>query len=603
MYGYRVGHDLMRNIKTHLPAPSLKIKCRDSAKIQQNAAPKIECVFPSFCFMDPDFMQTVHAPRYADRSDPGNQVDAVCHRYACDMPTPQPKAMSDFIKFAKAFIVAKVPKAQQCDVKTFDEWLESTGYPPGRCRYLRNLHATLRFHNKDLVVNEAFLKWEGYAEYKHPRAINSYSDASKCILGPIQQAIDKALFRTQDAASAYPFFVKGTAPKTWPSMLEKTFGTDRVGGTDFTSFEAHHRDAFSEIIHFWMMHAVRDLDMTCNYKRMVSAMVKGVNKSKFQHLVAEVDQRLMSGALWTSSANGLLNLLVLSWLNGRTANPDASIEWLIDHHGEYFRGFVEGDDGIFTLPRRIPQALIDSLGLRLKFDEYDHFSMASFCGIVCDEQGTTCVTDPAKVTRNFFCLHPKYQGAKECTKMALMRAKALSYAYNFYDTPIIGELCRKVCEKTRVYDTEARKRLSELDAYKRGFVETAYDELHELVKRRPLVPPEAYHLVERNFGIGINDQLRIEDAIRTADHAIFVNLDCFSNPTTLEHAARYITRLPPIDTPHTYPAYVQDILDNDLVPELDAARPAALASRAYASRRHPELVLEQLHNVEVMVSD
>ena len=60
-------------------------------------------------------------------------------------------------------------------------------------------------------------------------------------------------------------------------------------------------------------------------KDLVCYLMGARNECSFKHVHASVDERLMSGALWTSSANGMLNLLLSSYISARTVLPNAAI--------------------------------------------------------------------------------------------------------------------------------------------------------------------------------------------------------------------------------------------------------------------------------------
>jgi hypothetical protein len=443
-----------------------------------------------------------------DPAHPYNHIAATIHRFGRDMPMSFDWRVYDFQCFSRQFITRYFNPIAQADIPTFMEWLRGSSYSWHRKRRLLKLYMELMANGLDdrIFNSKSFIKWEGYLKAKHPRAINSPSDASKVVIGPIMWAVDKAVFKLK-------WFVKGSDPRTWPARLQEAFGQSPVMETDFSSFEAHHRGAFSEIGWFWVNHMMSACGRPAEFMVLVERMMLGQNTSVFPTIITKVDQRLMSGAMWTSSANGVLNLLIMAYLNARTVFPNAPVSDLVRDVDQYFTGFVEGDDGI-CISRNVNQELISDLGLDLKFDTAHWYGDASFCGIVCDPIAQTVVTDPLKVVRNFFVLPSSQRDSRDNKHRALLRAKALSYKYAFNDCPIVGALCHRVCDETRGVTVD----LSELEEHKRVRCEQAVRE--RMWDRPPCVPYSSRLLVERMYGVPVAHQLRIEASIMTGrgDH-------------------------------------------------------------------------------------
>jgi len=463
--------------------------------------PKPVAVIPRVCLIDSFTGLPLWLPYKPDMFHLNNQVAAAIHRFGRDMPAIVRSRMEDFVLFAKSFIIRHFVPVQEVDVEDFGVWLESTPYTEDRKKYFGRVYRELWAHNRKVPHSESFIKDEDYPEPKNPRAINSPSDASKVILARIMKAVDKATFKKK-------WFVKGSNPRTWSDKLEAAFGKNPVMGTDFSSFEAHHRDRYSDVILFWVMHMIRNCGFCNHFKRLVIRLMTGSNLTKFSMIEAKVDKRLMSGAMWTSSANGMLNLLFMSYLNGRTVAPEAPIEWLVENVDSYFAGFVEGDDGI-CLDRNINKNLITDLGLDLKWSPAPNYGDSSFCGIVCDIKHRKIVGDPCKVLRKFFSLPSKYQSARESIKLSLLRAKALSYKTIFNDCPIIGPLCQWVCDKTR--GMHVQRVMSETDARKRDMLQIALEE--KLWNVRPNIAETCRLQVEKHFGIDPHTQISMENEI------------------------------------------------------------------------------------------
>lgn len=488
---------------------------------------------------------------YPDTNNVANMVAATVHRFGCEMPRRDPDRMQAITCYAVAFILRYLPKAKLADLKPHEEYLKQCGchYGQSRISVLRELRRDFQKLTSEFLKVKSFIKNECYPTPKQPRAINSPSDLSKTFLGPLIQMFDKTLFKL-------PWFVKGTNPREWPRRLKDLFRDDPVIETDFSSFEAHHTGDYAHIVHFAIMHYLRDICDNAT-KRLISKLILGTHVIEFKYINVRVKQRLMSGALWTSSANGLLNLILMSYMILQSAHPGVHPSKLIDHMDEV-RGVVEGDDGLFYDPG-VDQRLFGQLGLRLEFERHTHFSQSSFCGIICDPDSLTVVTDPIKVLGKITLIDRRYVTAKESTKTCLVRAKALSYMVNYSSCPIIGPLCHRICELTRSYKVTYRH--SERDAYHADLLKIALEE--KVWMHKATVPMSSRLLVEKHFKIPIQTQLDWEARIGCFTDKLMLDLSGFYDLRKMDYV---LTINDPYRARHPPPPGVVDILRSGLKP-------------------------------------
>lgn len=475
-----------------------------------------------------------------DRNWGGSQVAAVCHRVGREMPNYDRVRSKDFTKFSKEVIKRYFEPLTELNYKDTDMWLGESSYSGTRKLDLAALRASTRNVSIYDVIAKCFIKDEVYPTPKNPRGIMSYSDVSKAIVGPIIAACDNATFHGKHT---HKWFVKGTDPSQWPERLRDLFGHSTVIETDFSNFEAHQRLFMSEIVHFWLMHMIRD---TCSHgvKRLISQMVLGMNVMEFKSIIAIIETRLMSGAMWTSSSNGVLNFLIMSYLTMRSKYPNMDPVSLAKRVDREFVGVFEGDDGL-TLNSKIDMKIIEELGIDLKLTRSRAFYEAHFCGITCPmpdpNYDTSIVTDPIEVIRKFFFLPSRYKCSAK-RRAQLLRAKAMSYLYLYQDVPVIGELCHKVCEITRRYaDGYIHAIASETNSWYRNYVSKG-DEKYRNENRRP---PNTRHMDEahpmrlcvwKHFGICPTRQIEMERQIQCAQGpCIHLDMDEFITDADLNH--------------------------------------------------------------------
>lgn len=426
--------------------------------------------------------------------------------------------------------MSRVPT--RSDVPGLEELIDQSNYPGPRKRVLKELYDNGDDITFKLLYCDAFQKDEGYSKPKMPRGIMSYSDMSKLIFSPIFKAVDEFTFK-------HKWFVKGMDVSERPYLLFNAFGSRPVVETDFTSFECHHRGVFSEIVYYWIMHMTRGLDLPGYLKRMLAVAVRKDNIVRFNGCKFQIPQTLMSGALWTSSSNGLLNLLIMSYLN----TYDESLTGAAQAEKAFnsFNGFVEGDDGICE-HFRVRADVIDRLGILLKFDECNNYGEASFCGIVCPVGANYTLYDPIKFLRNFYWLPNKFYESSERVQDAYLRAKALSYLYQFPKCPVVSELCFNVCERTRGVNIRDNV-LTAFDSYKLNEINKAIENATttKFHTKKPEIPDEARLHVSRKFKITVEEQKQFVENTLTGKP---VDLSEWMMPDDMHNMSYHVTDVP-----------------------------------------------------------
>jgi hypothetical protein len=478
-------------------------------------------------------------------------IAGAAHRFACEMPARDPLVVGRFMEFARCFIKARFPRAPADTDVSIEAWLAGAPYTKVRKAQLLKLFADKQCVYGQDYHNKSFIKCESYDTYKAPRPINSYSDESKAQVGPYAHAADEAIFSTK-------YFVKHVDVRERPVRLRDTFGTRRVKGTDFSSMEAHHYEDYAELSLIWQSHVLRDVSGASSYVSLLEEMCMGVNKCEFKSVTVETVQRLMSGKMTTSSDNGVLNLCLLKFLLVESNNPGLSVEGMMECEDNY-DVLVEGDDGIFD-DALINSELVSSLGLKLKLDSYESFSDASFCGILSDPESLENVTNPYKAMADFAVLDPKWLRSSDSTKADLVRAKALSYAYVYRGAPVITALAHFAMRATSGRDVSWTLRTA--DAYQHHLLSAALKE--QAWKQRQDVTMSARILVEKVYGMTIQEQIAVESYLDSLNGLTPINPPCSFPDLWVKHAADYVTfSLSDVQYPKPhYPDFVRDVRSN-----------------------------------------
>jgi hypothetical protein len=467
--GYRVTESDFSKINA--PASSLKFVNVRKEEIQGKALGFVEPI--KICDMDKNPGVRFHPDKYYWL----NQKSAVQHRYACKMDEPDEWEMARFRTFCRMHFRS----FKKCRQMSFDEWLAGTNYSQSRKNQLVREKISSRT-NFVSHRNKSFIKDEGYDEWKFPRAINSYEDSVKVLLGPYIKSIEKSVYQEK-------FFVKGLDNHERDARLKHNFGSLSVCYTDFSHFESHHHGEMNKMfLEFINFVAGDSLEFD-----LLTDLVLGENKSVFSHVTAIVSERLMSGAMWTSLQNSVVNLFIISYLKFRS-DPD-SFEF------ETQVTMIEGDDGI-TESFHWDNKVISRLGICLKIGYAPDFSLASFCGRVITLD--SCLTEPCKALEKLMWFPNRYSNMNKPMLLSLLKCRAVSLAYNQVGCPILHRLALRIVHQTTNIDH--RSAYKHFDQY--TCVRTSVDQLTDV---EPSVDSRV--LFEQLYGISIASQIRTEQSI------------------------------------------------------------------------------------------
>lgn len=375
-----------------------------------------------------------HAPIHVDTNDIQTQVDGLTHRVGRAVPEPNRNFLSKFKGFVLRWLRRNLNPLNTAPA--FDEWLDGTTYPQSRKDELRVAYQQLGGaapNRKARRKVASFIKTECYPQFKHARWINSRSDAFKVYSGPWFHAIEKILFRL-------PWFIKYVPVPERASLIAalKKDGC-KYFATDFESFEAHFTadvmDAAELALYSYMMSAFPEVsDVICS-------TIRGTNHGRTRRGVSfHLKSRRMSGDMCTSLGNGFTNLML--WL------------FLAEEHGFAIEGYVEGDDGIFATSDSAPSCEtlasdFKSLGFTIKIVQEPDPTLMSFCGIVAADGQN--IRDPSDVLQGFGWTHSCLRGNSK-TMRQLLRAKALSLAYELPHCPILRAVADRALELTTGVD-------------------------------------------------------------------------------------------------------------------------------------------------------
>jgi hypothetical protein len=434
-----------------------------------------------------------------DLDDTASTLAGVIKRAASKHPDPAKGALDELGNFVDEKLVEFFePLAAGTDTSV-ETWVQKTNYPEWRkkelldCYYRFLESGRSRFSDRYSRV-KSFDKDEHYLEYKFNRGIYSRTDEFKCFVGPYFKAIEEVVYK-------HPSFIKHVPVNQRAEYIKEMFlgMPGGVDATDYTAFESQFTARVMEMVEVklykYMTQHLPDRDIFWRHLRAIT----GVQKCTFKRLNVKLPCCRMSGEMCTSLGNSFSNLMFAMFVATKKGATEIKI-------------VVEGDDGLMR--HNGPELSAEDfarLGLTIKLEHHDRLETASFCGLIFDSEEMINLTDPRKVLSTFGWGDRKYARSRPGKKLRLLRAKALSLAWQYPGCPIISELAQYGLRVTRGVNIGNLYERSN-DWWKREIGLQAQKDEASIPILEP--GPRSRALVEELWGISVEAQLGIEHYLR-----------------------------------------------------------------------------------------
>lgn len=253
---------------------------------------------------------------------------------------------------------------------------------------------------------------------------------------------------------------------------------------DYKAFESHFTPELMRTVECALYRAALANDP--DDAEFITKVLTGKNKIRFRNGTrVTLKGRRMSGDMCTSLGNGFTNLMV--------------VRHIVRSKGGSFRGFCEGDDGLFATTVPLTAKDFENLGFTVEIKSLSDPCEGHFCGMTCTEDGTI-IKDPRRVFQNFGWSE-SHVGSSLKVRNELLRAKALSLRCELGTCPIIWKLAQKACAISEGFNP----RWSTLDRY-HLIADTA-----KFINHEPTMASRL--LMERIFNVPIMTQLKVEQLI------------------------------------------------------------------------------------------
>lgn len=479
-------------------------------------------------------------PRPAD--DPVSAASGAMKRIATDPGKMSRRMKRQFARFVERFCKRWLIPLDPTTDLSVEGWLsDNTTYSASRKQALlsvwnegqHKMAGPFEFHNNHkrhaYRVNN-FIKDEFYAEYKHPRMINSRSDMFKCVVGPLFSAIAKDTFNLKFPGKSYGPLIKYVPVSDRPVVLRDllTEFEELYQVTDYSSFEAHFTAEVMETCEFQLYkHMTSKLPNSSEFMDLLRDSMCKVNTLRNKWFRVLIDAVRMSGEMNTSLGNGFSNMMFTLFQANQTHLKNGyvgSLDSWISNCFEYVRGVFEGDDGlcVFHPSCRPTSADFQAMGMIIKLEDHKEIGTASFCGNVFDPIDMIQVCDPLKVLCSMGWSNKKYVRATSATKASILRCKANSYINQYPGCPIVQALSLYVLRVTSVDLDRELRYLDNSGHWAKGKYRQAYDKLETLV---PLATPgRTRDLVERMFQVPPECQIEMENWFHAQTELVPIDL-------------------------------------------------------------------------------
>lgn len=434
------------------------------------------------------------APTIPDIADDGNVLDAILNRIF-KRANRGSRAM---FKELKQFIITEyLPQfkfAEHFIDTTFETFIKNWKQPATRKAAIAELYERfLETYYYDPTV-KAFIKYETYPAYKHPRGIYSRSDTYKAVFGPLYSLIDKFVF-------SHPDFIKHTPVADRATCLDDLFGENTLDGDlddgDYSAYECSYVwELFDATLIPLVDHILSSVYGFAGLVDTIRSDIMGLNHINFRGFLVYILCTLMSGEFITSSLNSFCNAACIRFVAVKSKAHMGALK-------------VEGDDSLFRiLSGQFNMKVWKALGLTIKLNSHARVGDAGFLSMYW-ARPDEMYRDPRKILLKFGWMDARYHGMKSNLRRRFLRCKALSIACETPRGPIVWALASKFEELTRgatlgnILDSVA------FDQFERARLKVAVDNW-----RTPSPPSlETRYHCELQFGITVEEQLMMEEEI------------------------------------------------------------------------------------------
>lgn len=449
---------------------------------------------------------------HPDHHNTSNLINGMKKRIAFKLPVMRYTIFQRLAEFNEFFMNRYYSSCIFSADEAFEteEWLESCPYADYRKNELLNLDKNHVENNRDTDVN-VHGKDENYPIYKHLRGIYARADPFKIKVGPFFKKLGNKVFTLPQYIKHVPIHKRPEYILNLCSKLD--YG---VFFSDFSSFEASWEKQKMSLRTAFYAFALQNHPKLKEYEKRFGVL-KGRNRLVHRFFQAYIIARTMSGEMDTSLGNGYGNDLIQAFVCCVMNNNN--LDEFMKNHG------IEGDDNVACVKYIPTPEQYAELGFSVKLDVVDDITEAEFCGLIFDANDKHILTDPIKALQTFGWTTAQYATASDKTHLELLRAKSLSYLYQYPGCPILGELARYGLRVTKDVNVNKKLRMDEKTRYIYEMASKCFEEhgyYDECLNIK--VGDGSRRKVEDKYDIPISMQLEIEHYLKNKNDLTPLNI-------------------------------------------------------------------------------
>jgi len=388
-------------------------------------------------------------PIYLDRKNRLNSLTSVTHRAAAQTPIPNKEFLAKKMQLTREFVDHWFTPLTDGECLDFESALAKTTYTVNQKEVLRDAHNKSEPFEKCKKTTDIFGKEEGYLSLnKAMRSIFSMGKHLKenDVFGNAAPFIRDLQAQLECA----PANIKGLTPEEVKTKIMELGGGDIVT-TDYTSYEASFTTTVKESAQFVLYEKLSvlrgDQERLLDYNKWLVNATSTLIGRGFTATLSDVK---FSGDYDTALSNTFDNMMTLLTI----FQEELKIPWGDAQH----LIITEGDDNIAAKYGHVLEPeMFAKIGMRAKIEEHQSdLNAAAFCHKQFTAQGVM-ITDPWSFLLKRQCMPTKYAGSKLDTKLAVLKATALSTLHCYPACPIVSEWADWVLRSIATYEKKTKK--------------------------------------------------------------------------------------------------------------------------------------------------
>jgi hypothetical protein len=430
---------------------------------------------------------------YPDTYDQETLLDGLVRRIGLVTPKRDDEEVIKFISFSEQLIINTFGRFSLYNFTCLSEFIEQLNHPlKRREQYIASVQAVLDITefarlcwlNPKSVTVKPFGKKEHFVEMKPMRIILPHDDMFKTMYGQLIYLVSEVVYNLEFCSNGKNC-VKGLTVADKLKRLSSMDVFNYFYELDVSRMEACYSELCFYLEYFLCKTILPIYERAFYYFYRFFSGPQYIRGGNFR---MKVVARRMTGEMTTALTHLLMNFCLISYA------AHVSQQTICDC-------LLEGDDNLTASSGVVDFSVYSRIGFVVKVNFVRSIFDTQFCHIVPSLDFSGLMRSPPEVLLKLFWSQSRYiNNFSDTVKKRLLLAKALSYANEYINCPIIVPLCLKIIRTT----PQGFKPLFEWDGYHHLYKSLLYKVNITLAMRQSF---------EWKYGISISTQCKIEDWI------------------------------------------------------------------------------------------